>query len=168
MLYCINILSNLISSCIFTISLLQYGFSSFIQRDVSYNIIFKVWQNSLSLKPLPPIGLVRVARKAWGDSTEVGTAEELWGEDGVQPKLTRLVSKKLINWILWRYYNLSCFFTASSSNIYADSFGDRPGSCVYWYRHHCTWCQRGRQHCGRTRESYIGRCSNNVCSSHFA
>ena len=66
---------------------LQYGFSSFIQRDISYNIIFKVWQNSNAQKPLPPIGLVKVARKAWGDSTDVGTAEELWGEGGVHPMM---------------------------------------------------------------------------------
>lgn len=57
----------------------KYGFSSFIQRDITYNVIFKVWQNSLLDQPLSPLELVKAARKAWGDSTDVGTEQELWG-----------------------------------------------------------------------------------------
>jgi hypothetical protein len=50
-----------------------------VQRDISYNIIFKVWQNSLQDQPESPLELVKAARKAWGDSMEVGSQEDLWG-----------------------------------------------------------------------------------------
>ena len=123
----------------------KYGFSSLMSRDITYNVLFKIWQNSLlnevalfpllfhvynvylyinavlrplgvcmcasivpvsrfpplsfpppplSLPPpffslprsilpqhLTPLELVKAARKASGDVAEVGTVENLWGEE---------------------------------------------------------------------------------------
>jgi len=58
----------------------KYGFSSLVSRDVTYNIIFRIWQNSLLDQALTPLELVKAARKAWGESTDVGTVHDLWGE----------------------------------------------------------------------------------------
>ncbi|XP_064394347.1 protein Aster-B-like [Halichondria panicea] len=58
----------------------KYGFSSLGNRDMSYNIIFKCWQNVLLEKAISPLGLVQAARKARGESTDVGSEEELWGK----------------------------------------------------------------------------------------
>ena len=105
MLMCmLSMLCSLKLYCNYNVScslILQYGFSSFVQRDVSYNIIFKVWQNSLLHKPLPPLDLVKVARKAWGDSTEVGTAEELWGvSDAAYERPTGMVSVLVFTFVV--------------------------------------------------------------------
>ncbi|XP_019852961.1 PREDICTED: GRAM domain-containing protein 1B-like [Amphimedon queenslandica] len=67
------------NAILITTTVEKYGFSSLIQRDLTYNILFKVWQNSLLDQPIDPLELVKAARKTWGDSTDVGTCEDLWG-----------------------------------------------------------------------------------------
>jgi hypothetical protein len=59
----------------------KYGFSSLMSRDAAYNVLFKVWQNSLLNEHLTPLELVKAARKVSGDSAKVATAEDLWGAD---------------------------------------------------------------------------------------
>jgi hypothetical protein len=66
----------------------KYTFSSLMSRDITYNVLFKVWQNSLLNEHLSPLELVKAARRASGDITDVGTADELWGSEDGCPSAT--------------------------------------------------------------------------------
>ncbi|XP_065901985.1 protein Aster-A-like isoform X3 [Dysidea avara] len=60
----------------------KYGFHSFMQRDVAFRVIFRVWQNNLLSEQLAmtPMELFRSARKATGDDvSEDITPDDLWG-----------------------------------------------------------------------------------------
>ncbi|CAI8027733.1 Protein Aster-B [Geodia barretti] len=74
----------------------KYTFSSLMSRDITYNVLFKVWQNSLLNEHLRPLELVKAARRASGDTTDVGTADELWGADDGCPSATVADSYRLM------------------------------------------------------------------------
>ncbi|KAL5499937.1 hypothetical protein EMCRGX_G011411 [Ephydatia muelleri] len=57
----------------------KYGFSSLMNRDVTFAVIKMVWDNSRASQPMAPFDMVKKARELAGDDTDLGTADDLWG-----------------------------------------------------------------------------------------
>eukprot|EP00118_Oscarella_pearsei_P022565 m.263120 g.263120 ORF g.263120 m.263120 type:complete len:149 (+) comp40453_c2_seq39:1578-2024(+) len=51
---------------LYTTNDIKYGFSSFISRDASYHVMFKVWQSALLEMPMCASELLHYARQTWG------------------------------------------------------------------------------------------------------
>ncbi|XP_065827204.1 protein Aster-B-like [Oscarella lobularis] len=64
----------------------KYGFSSFISRDASFHVMFKVWQNVLLEMPMSAQDLLQYAKQTWRDDSVDEPAEK----DGEEFELIEL------------------------------------------------------------------------------